>query len=63
MRSEREEKRVLLVTGGAGFVGSFLVDELVKRGYQVRIFDNLEEQVHQGKKPKYLNKHAQFIKG
>lgn len=53
----------VLVTGGAGFIGSFLVDELINKNYQVRILDNLEPQVHQGKKPKYLNKKAEFIKG
>lgn len=53
----------ILVTGGAGFIGSFLVDRLIDLGYDVRILDNLEEQVHQGQPPKYLNRKAEFIKG
>lgn len=53
----------ILVTGGAGFVGSHLVDKLIDLGHDVTIFDNLEEQVHFGKIPDYVNKDAQFIKG
>lgn len=53
----------ILVTGGAGFIGSFLVDQLIQDGFRVRILDNLEDQVHHGQKPSYLNKKAQFIKG
>lgn len=53
----------VLVTGGAGFIGSHLVDELVRRKYSVRVLDIFEEQVHQGKKPDYLNKSCEYIKG
>lgn len=53
----------ILVTGGAGFIGSFLVDRLVKSGHRVTIYDNLEPQVHPKGIPSYLNKKAQFIKG
>ncbi len=56
--------KTCLVTGGAGFIGSFIVDELIKRGHRVRIYDNLDPQVHPGgKAPVHLNKEAEFIRG
>lgn len=51
----------ILVTGGAGFIGGHLVDRLVSEGHSVRIYDNLEPQVHGGKVPDYLNQDAEFI--
>ncbi|MGQ4876484.1 MAG: SDR family NAD(P)-dependent oxidoreductase [Promethearchaeia archaeon] len=54
----------ILVIGGAGFIGSHLVDNLIERKHDVIVFDNLETQVHGNldKAPDYLNKKAIFHK-
>ncbi len=53
----------ILVTGGAGVIGSHTVDRLIELGHAVRVLDSLEEQVHQGKRPDYLNPGAEYIFG
>lgn len=55
-------KRVL-ITGGAGFVGSHLTDMQLDRGYAVRVLDNLDPQVHGQGRPSHLSAEAEFIEG
>jgi dTDP-L-rhamnose 4-epimerase len=52
----------VLITGGAGFIGSHLGDELVRAGYSVRALDSLVEQVHGGsRRPDYLADEIELI--
>jgi len=53
----------VLVTGGAGFIGSHTVDRLIEDGNKVFVLDNFEPQVHQNKKPDYLNPDVDYILG
>lgn len=53
----------VLITGGAGFVGSHLADGLLRVGHRVRVLDDLSPQVHQTGRPDYLSPDVQLITG
>src|SRR4051812_41522229 len=55
----------ILITGGAGFIGSHAADTLIEAGYQVRLLDNLLAQVHgpARQRPAHLNPDAELIVG
>jgi dTDP-L-rhamnose 4-epimerase len=55
----------ILITGGAGFIGSHLADELLEHGYRVRALDNLSEQVHGpgASRPDYLSPEVELVEG
>lgn len=55
----------ILITGGAGFVGSHVADDLLERGYRVRVLDNFSPQVHGAAAgaPSYLAPEVEVIEG
>ncbi len=57
-------KGKVLITGGAGFIGSHLADELLRQGYPVRALDLLSPQVHpEGRPPEYLDPEVELMVG
>lgn len=56
-------KPLCLLSGGAGFIGSHTCDLLLKKGYRVRILDNLSPKTHSGKWPEYLDSRIEKVKG
>ena len=54
----------VLITGGAGFIGSHLSDHLLANGYEVRVLDSLLPQVHASEeRPDYLASEVELIDG
>jgi dTDP-L-rhamnose 4-epimerase len=65
MEENQSMKERVLITGGAGFIGSHLADELLEHGYRVRALDDLSEQVHgpAADRPGYLHPDVELVRG
>lgn len=63
MHGMTTEPKQILITGGAGFVGSHLADGLLATGHRVRILDDLIPQVHQSGPPDYLSPQVELVVG
>jgi dTDP-L-rhamnose 4-epimerase len=53
----------ILVTGGAGFIGSHTCDRLLSLGHEVTVLDALTSPVHRSKAPEYLSSEVEFYEG
>ena len=60
---KKQPCKQVLITGGAGFVGSHLADGLLRAGHHVRILDDLTPQVHGTGRPDYLSDDVELIVG
>lgn len=56
-------KGLVLITGGAGFIGTNVANHLIRSGFRVRVMDLLIAPTHNGKLPLWFNRKAEFLKG